>query len=239
MGIVSIFLSILIVPAIVGVILGIVGVKKAGRTSPPIGKGKAITGIVLSVIALVLGIGIVSTMVGAFQSSGDGPAVVQENAEGDAAEGGGAVDEGGDGGAVDEEAAEQEVAGIGDPVRDGKFEFTVTEVETGVAELGDEFLGETAQGQFVLVHVTVENIGDESQYFDGDNVTAYDADGREFSADTSAAIYLDESNSFLNEINPGNKVEGIVVFDVPEGVTLTRLTLHDSLFSGGVDVSLT
>lgn len=133
---------------------------------------------------------------------------------------------------------EPETPGIGDPVRDGKFEFTVTNIETGVAEIGDEFLGKKAQGQFVLVHLTVENIGDEAQTFFGDNVTALDAEKREFSTDTEAAIYLDESNSFINEINPGNSSKGIVVFDVPRDVKLTALELHDSLFSGGVTVTL-
>ncbi|MFC7025454.1 DUF4352 domain-containing protein [Promicromonospora thailandica] len=139
-----------------------------------------------------------------------------------------------------EEPAEEEpaVAGIGDPVRDGKFEFTVTKVEDGVAEIGDEYFGKKAQGQFVLVHLTVENIGDQSQTFFGDNVSASDAEMREFSSDTEAAIYLDESNSFINEINPGNSTAGIVVFDVPKDVKLTALELHDSAFSGGVAVSL-
>ncbi len=43
---------------------------------------------------------------------------------------------------------------------------------------------------------------------------------------------------FLNEINPGNQVNGIIVFDVPKDVQPTRIELHDSLFSGGVTVPL-
>jgi hypothetical protein len=140
--------------------------------------------------------------------------------------------------AEDAAPAEPAAAGIGQPVRDGKFEFTVTSVEPGVARVGNEFLNKTAQGQFVLVHLTVTNIGDEAQYLFGDNQYAYDSAGRRFSADSEAGIYLEESASFINEINPGNTVEGIVVFDVPTDVTLTSLELHDSAFSGGVTVAL-
>ncbi|MDQ0842564.1 DUF4352 domain-containing protein [Streptomyces sp. V1I6] len=128
--------------------------------------------------------------------------------------------------------------GIGDPVRDGKFEFTVTRVQPGVQKIGGEF-GKEAQGQFILVHMTVSNIGDEAQHFDGDAQKLFDVKDREFSADALAAIYLEESKSFLNEINPGNKVKGIVVFDVPKDVKPVKLELHDSIFSGGVAVDLT
>lgn len=137
-----------------------------------------------------------------------------------------------------EQAPAEQPAGIGTPVRDGKFEFTVTQVETGVKRVGNDVLGQDAQGQFVLLHLTVANIGTEAQYFDGSSQKLYDAAGRTFSADSTAAIYLDASNSLLNQINPGNTVQGIVVFDVPADATLTTVELHDSMFSGGVTVAL-
>jgi hypothetical protein len=139
-------------------------------------------------------------------------------------------------GPAPEQAGSQ--AGLNAPVRDGKFEFTVTKIEPGPARIGTDYLGETAQGKFILVHITVKNIGNEAQLFMGDNQKLYDAQGREFSADTAAAIYLDQSQSFLNEINPGNAVNGIVVFDIPADVTPAKIVLHDSAFSGGVTVSL-
>lgn len=238
LGIVSIITSLLFVPAIVGLVLGIVGIGRARRLTPQVGRGKAITGIVLSVLGLLIGIGIVSALTSGDDSGSDGaqaPVVQQQETDDDKADGGAATEPTK---AAEEPATEPALPGVGDSVRDGKFEFTVTQVEPGVQEIGDEFLSQEAQGQFVLVHLTVENIGNESQYFDGNNVTAYDAKNREFAADTEAAIYLDDSNSFLNEINPGNSVKGVVVFDVPADVKLSQLELHDSAFSGGVAVAL-
>ncbi len=133
--------------------------------------------------------------------------------------------------------AERAGAGIGTAVRDGKLEFTVTAIDSGVASVGSDAFGQKAQGQFVLVHLTITNIGDKAQYFDGSSQKAFDAQGREFSADTSAAIYLTDANSFLNEINPGNSVTGTVVFDMPPGAAIAKLELHDSPFSGGVTVT--
>ncbi|GAA3809764.1 DUF4352 domain-containing protein [Cellulomonas soli] len=137
-----------------------------------------------------------------------------------------------------EAPAEEPAPGIGTPVRDGKFEFTVTGIEPGVSRVGDDMLGKDAQGQFLLVHLTVTNIGDEAQYFDGSSQKLLDAQGRTHSADSAAAIYLGDADSFLNQINPGNTVDGTVVFDVPADATPTALELHDSAWSGGVTVTV-
>ncbi|ARU51094.1 hypothetical protein CBR64_05905 [Cellulosimicrobium cellulans] len=128
--------------------------------------------------------------------------------------------------------------GIGVPVRDGKFEFTVTSVEPGVPSVGDQYLSQEAQGQYVLVRMTVKNIGDEAQMFTGGNQQLTDTEGRTHESDTTAAIYLGDANSFLTDINPGNAVEGVVVFDIPADAVPATLSLHDSMFSGGVEVSL-
>ena len=135
------------------------------------------------------------------------------------------------------DAGKKAAPGIGDKVRDGKFEFTVVKI-TKKASVGNDMVGTKAQGVFVLVHVKVKNIGKKAQLFDSSSQKLFDTDDREFSADGEAGIYLGDSNSFLNEINPGNQVKGIVVFDVPKDATPAKLELHDSPFSGGVKVSL-
>ncbi|MCZ7422946.1 DUF4352 domain-containing protein [Verrucosispora sp. WMMA2121] len=134
---------------------------------------------------------------------------------------------------------EKTTAKIGDPARDGKFEFTVKSSKCGVRKVGSDLLGATAQGQFCLITVKVKNIGKEAQMFDGSSQKAYAADGTEYSADGTAGLYANENaETFLNDINPGNQVTGVVVFDIPKKVKLTKLELHDSPFSGGVEVSL-
>lgn len=130
-------------------------------------------------------------------------------------------------------------ARIGSPVRDGKFEFLVSGVGCGRDRLGEAYLNTTAQGRFCLVSMRITNIGDEPQTMFGDNQKLFDAAGREYAADTEAAFYLGEASQTLwEEINPGNTVKGVVVFDVPKKTTPTRLRLHDSAFSGGVVIEL-
>jgi hypothetical protein len=140
--------------------------------------------------------------------------------------------------AAPEAAGDQDAdATIGDRVRDGKFEFVVTKVQPTKSSIGSQYVNKKAQGKFVLVNITVTNIGDEPQSLFGDNQYLYQGD-RKFSADTEAALYLDDSNTIYEEINPGNTVKGILVFDVPKNIKPERIELHDSMLSGGVTVTL-
>ncbi|WP_019815003.1 DUF4352 domain-containing protein [Saccharomonospora saliphila] len=189
---------------------------------------KILTGVL--VVVVLAGIG--AAMGGGGDSDGNADAGSVETSTG--ADG---VEEVADGDSDGD--AESETVGLNTPARDGKFEFTVSEVDCGHAEVGDEFLGKQAQGQFCLVSMTVENIGDEPQSLFGDNQKLFDSDGREFSADTEAGVYVGQENQTLfEEINPGNTLEGVVVFDIPEDATPATLELHDSAFSGGVEVTL-
>ncbi|CCH80081.1 Mpr [Nostocoides japonicum T1-X7] len=128
--------------------------------------------------------------------------------------------------------------GVGDKARDGKFEFVVRSVKCGIKEVGDQYLGKKAQGQFCAVNLSVKNIGDAPQSMFADNQYAFDAKGRKFSADAEASMYDNQSQVLWEEINPGNSVKGKVYFDIPKGATLVKLELHDSMFSGGVKVTL-
>ncbi|MFC4616681.1 DUF4352 domain-containing protein [Cellulomonas algicola] len=161
----------------------------------------------------------------------DAPAVVEEPAAEVAPEEAAPAEE-----APAEEAPA--VAPLGTPVRDGTFEFVVHGTECGLATVGGEYLHQDAQGEFCLVRMSVTNIGDEAQYFFGDAQKARNEAGQEYSSDSTAAVYLDGSDSWMEEINPGNAVEAVVVFDVPPGTVLTTIDLHDSAWSGGVEAAL-
>src|SRR5215475_4626180 len=129
--------------------------------------------------------------------------------------------------------------GLNQPARDGKFEFTVTKLECGIDQLGDKLLNKKAQGQFCKVYVSVRNIGNEARTFDASNQYAYNAAGQKYDAEGSAGLYLgEESKAFLEQINPGNSVNGIVVFDVPKEAKIAKVELHDSGLSGGVVVNV-
>ncbi len=140
------------------------------------------------------------------------------------------------GGAAKAEAGH---AKLGQPARDGKFEFTVQKVDCGKSSVGDQFLNRAAQGQFCLITVAVHNIGNEARTFTGGNQKATGAGGVKYANDGAAELYANkDSQTFLENINPGNSVTGVLVFDIPKDGRITSLELHDSPFSGGVTVDV-
>ena len=137
-----------------------------------------------------------------------------------------------------ETAAAPAAATIGTPVRDGDFEFTVTNVERGQTKIGGEYLNTTAQGEFVLVNLTVRNVGNEPGTLFDQNVKLFDTQGREYRADSAAAITLRATPTSSPRRSIRHQVSGTIVFDVATGTRLASLDLHDSAFSGGVSVAV-
>lgn len=135
-------------------------------------------------------------------------------------------------------AATAALAKIGEPVTAGQFEITVVKVESGITNSGGLFGGETPQGQFVAVYVTVKNTSNKPQSFDTYQQTLLDDQGREFSNDSSAEWDMDDSASRSEKINPGNQRDFVIVFDIPNDVAPKSIELRDSYFRDPVLVEL-
>lgn len=137
---------------------------------------------------------------------------------------------------------EASVAKLNQPVRDGKFEFTITAIKCGETSVGGQYLNKAAQGQYCRLSLSVKNIGNEAQSLDATSQYLFNAAGQKYSADSTATIYAaspDSSNStWFANINPGNSVTGDVIFDIPKDQTPVTAELHDSAFSTGTKVSL-
>jgi len=168
-------------------------------------------------IALVMILG----CVGAFVALGIGASKVADDLDGN-------------------QKGENAVAGtMGKPAKDGKFEFTVTKMKCSVPSVGPADFGQKAQGEFCLINVTIKNVGTSAEIFVDSSQQALDAAGATYSVDSGAAIYANkDSSTFLEQINPGNTVKGVLVFDVPKGTKLSSLILHESLFTPGIKVPL-
>lgn len=138
------------------------------------------------------------------------------------------------------ESKQPAMAKLGETARDGKFEFVVKSIECGKTSVGtNQYLTRQAQGQFCLLNVTVKNIGNEAQSLFSANQKLLNAQNQQYAADDTATLYAaPNGGSWYSNINPGNSVEGAIVFDIPKDQTPVTAELHDSAFSGGVKVSL-
>lgn len=130
--------------------------------------------------------------------------------------------------------------GLGDAVPTGDWEITVSNVESGVSQVGDQYLNATAQGQYILVDVEVKNTGSEPTYFFEDDVKLLDDAGNTYATDSEASLYTTESGDvfLLEEINPGNTASGVLVFDVPADASPNVLEFQGGIFDTPAEVAL-
>lgn len=128
-------------------------------------------------------------------------------------------------------------APAGSAIRDGKFEFRVLNVTRAqqAGDLSNQFETVDAQGEFIIVTMSVTNIGDQAQSYFGGNQKLVDTSGRQYNANSEADMW---SNKGTGEINPGNSIRVDAAFDVPPGTQPAELEVHDSMFSGGASVRL-
>ena len=237
-------MGFLCITAILGVIFGFIGRGKAKQAGSGVGLATAAIIIGFGWIAVSL-IGFVA--VGSNSDSDSGGSSMEAASEIDEEEREAKEEE--ERKAKEEEerkAKEEEKAsagpGIGDPVRDGNFEFVVSGAECGVQEVEGtlDYQRATARGQFCLVSISVTNIGDEPQlWFDGAQEGLTDT-GATVETDGQASDYAsDVGATGFEDINPGLSIEGIVLaFDIAPDQTLEAVVLHDSTFSRGVKVAL-
>lgn len=121
-------------------------------------------------------------------------------------------------------------------VRDGKFEFAVTDVRSGVARVGLQ----SARGAFLVVTLAVRNISDETKWFLPFGQKLFDAQGNAIDHDTTATAWqaMQSRLGHSFELRPGASATTVLVFDVPPGSTPAHLELHDFVLSDGVTVAL-
>jgi hypothetical protein len=136
-------------------------------------------------------------------------------------------------------AAKAQAVGMGTKVRDGKFEFIVTGVESpGKTLAGKTGKTLTAQGEFVIVRVNVTNIGKEALTPNCACQLLSDNTGQKFRP-SSAILSTKEALKFVQLIEPGQTVKGVLVlFDVAPGTKVVNIELHDTPLSPGVKVKL-
>ncbi len=135
--------------------------------------------------------------------------------------------------------AEESAPGIGQVVKAGDLEFTVTGVEEAGTQVGSEYLNQTAQGRYVAIAIKVTNAGSKAATFFSDYVQLVDTADRTFDNDSTATIYAAPSaDAWISDINPGNSFEGKVIFDLPADATPAAAIVKDNAFLGGERIRL-
>lgn len=138
-----------------------------------------------------------------------------------------------------EAVAAPETPGMNVPVTVGAFEFTALSAADAGPTVGAAPFTQTAQGTYYRLDLKIMNVGNESQTFIVNYVTLEDAEGKSYDADSSASMYAgDDAQIWLSAINPGNAVQGPILFDIPAGVTPVKVHVSDNMFTDGTAIQL-
>ena len=134
---------------------------------------------------------------------------------------------------IEKTVAEPEIFKLGDEISAGQFKWKVISVKRFAQigqSFGDTFMGVKANGEFLLLDVEVENIGKSAQLLSDSFLILIDDQGREFSADSTAAMYFPQGEAlFFETLNPGVVKKGKIAFDVPKGLKIVNAKISDSL----------
>ena len=124
-----------------------------------------------------------------------------------------------------ESKPKETVAKIGDTLKVGDVEFTVNSKETAT-NVGGQF-GSNSQGTFLILDVTVKNVGNEAITTDTSFFKLKNGE-KTYEADGTASMHTDmELKFFLQQVNPDLSNTGKVVFDVSdEVINSTELQLQ-------------
>jgi hypothetical protein len=133
----------------------------------------------------------------------------------------------------------QASASMNEPVRDGSFQFTADSMRCGVQAIGAPDEEQSPIGQFCVVTLTIKNVGSSPATFADSIQKAYGVGGVWFSSDPTAGLYANpDPTVFLNQINPGNSVKAVVVYDIPRSSRIMRLEVHENPSTPGAVIKI-
>ena len=101
---------------------------------------------------------------------------------------------------------------IGKPIQIGHFIYTINNVEFRKS-VGNEFVGETADGIYMLVNLSIKNVSKETRTLDGSLFAVTDTDGI---AASTALEMSGKKTLLMKECQPNITTKGILAFEVPQ-----------------------
>jgi hypothetical protein len=126
-------------------------------------------------------------------------------------------------------------SGSGPQASDGGLTFAITGVESApTVQYQDAPVEKTAQGEFLIVHMTVLNSSDAQGTFLA-TLQKLKAGGTTYPIDDEATAYL---NGTWADLEPSGSADLAIAFDVPPGTSGESLEVHGEPMSTGVDVPL-
>jgi len=175
---------------------------------------------------------VIVVIIAASTSGGDGPKKVADNGSSKSTSKAAGKD-GAKGGA---DGTKAKPIKIGETVELAGTRYTVKKATTASSIGGD--YGTKADGKFVVVTLTIENMKDETKTFSESAARLVTRDGKEYATDDDGSIYSDKP-LILEDMQPDLPKTGALVFDVPPAkVAGAKLKVSDLFGEGDAYVDL-
>ena len=221
-GLIFTFVVIGIIPAIIGLILGIVAL----ATKKP-KKGMSIAGIVLSTLSILILVGIMS-LIPSENNDNNVAEVQEETEEEDAKENIQSDEELIQEGAEPQNESSSEL-GVGSYFETEGLKITINDANLDFTEYDDEYGLYTPEDgmKYIMVSFTFENIGDSDEYVSIYDFACY--------ADNTACeqAYLPDGSAFMNtNLSPGRNVSFSTYYTVPIDAQSIELEYETNLWTG-------
>lgn len=126
---------------------------------------------------------------------------------------------------------------IGEVAKVGEVDYLINNVEV-TKKIGSEYVNTTAQDTFLIIDISITN-NEKGSLSVADTFFKLLNGENEYSADSTGAIYLNDSSIIFKELNPGVTLQGKIVFDVPESVAManeTKLQVQTGVWGSEKDV---
>ncbi|MBA0125548.1 DUF4352 domain-containing protein [Haloechinothrix sp. YIM 98757] len=118
-----------------------------------------------------------------------------------------------------------EPAQLGDTVRVGNVDVTVTDVSSAPEDMREPSGPES--GTYRIVTYELTNPGGTDQVFDKTAQTVY-AEGEQYRASTQGTHQLADSATMLESLEPGATIDVRIAFALPEATSVTKVGLVDT-----------
>lgn len=204
-------------------IFGFIGRARAGRGIASNG-GMALSGAILGLISMGLASWGLVVTVSAF---GDAATQLNQEIASDAAPSGTATP------APTKSQARRPIA-LGAVAKEPPFALKIISVsrEQTVSSSIDNH---KAQGAYAVVRILVKNTGNSPATFAGTNSGILDSDAKQYNVDSDATISqnLETGQGLYDEINPGQRVTRVLVFDLPKKAAPVVIAMFGSEGSDG------
>lgn len=124
-------------------------------------------------------------------------------------------------------------------VQDGTFAFTADTMKCGVQEISGPDGDLLPTGQFCMVTLTVLNDGKAPAIFADSLQRADGPNGVWYAANSPAGLEADpDPTVLLSDLNPGNQIQVVVVYDIPVGARIDRIEVHQAPGTAGAIIRM-